>query len=86
VKDVNNKIQGFVEKKQYLHATDLLVKSSRSSYLLMQISILHISIAAVLEGDLSSVEALKEVRSELSSKREVRSFLFIYSYNFVTFC
>ncbi|ELT88409.1 hypothetical protein CAPTEDRAFT_172210 [Capitella teleta] len=53
VKDVNNKLQMYIEKKQYLHATDLLVKST-----------------AVLEGDLASVEALKEVRGELKIKRD----------------
>lgn len=58
VQDVGERIDSFVAKKHYLHATKMLMSSLRK-----------------LETDLKKVEALKEVHTELQTKKEVLYFL-----------
>ena len=53
VKNVPDKLQACITKKQYLLAAEMLVNS-----------------ISLLEGDLAQVEALKDVKAELLSKKE----------------
>lgn len=79
MKDVSHKIQTHIDKNQYLHATDLVIKSSNtaSSNTLQYICVccqrmecLNFT-ASLLENDLVGIEGLQDVRRELQSKRDV---------------
>ncbi|XP_033633233.1 exocyst complex component 4-like isoform X3 [Asterias rubens] len=53
VKNVPQKLDGYLKSKHYLHATELITKT-----------------VAQLESDLSGVEALSELKMEMSSRKE----------------
>ncbi|KAK2144045.1 hypothetical protein LSH36_791g00032 [Paralvinella palmiformis] len=53
VKDITDILQSYIDKKQFLHSSDLLLKS-----------------VSMVDGDLSDIESLAEIRTELHTKKD----------------
>ena len=72
VRSVPEKLANFKANKRYLQATELLKNNGRSITTCCQACMSMSPPVARLDGELSSVEALKELRVELLQQKEVK--------------